>query len=117
MKTLNVLLLAPFLLVGCYNISSYTTLQYINSNNEETINNEQTEVVVHDCPLYVPLPPIVLPDVPVDKIRKAALKNDQEVINLMTKHIRELRERVATRKKEELEHYQNYLIKCNTEVK
>lgn len=90
--------------------------QYI-YNTEITTTHESSLTKHAECPKYAPLFLQPVPEVPIDKLRAAADKGDHEVILVMTKHIKELREHIAKRKKEEQTHYETYLKSCATELK
>lgn len=105
--------MALVLLMSCSNITNLDESRHI-YNNEYITVNETHNTKKPDCPKYIPLPVYFAPEVPLDKIKRAANKSDHEVVLLMTAYIKELREDIARRKKDEQLHYDNYLNNCQT---
>lgn len=103
-------------LAGCSSVGDITYNQSIHSNDYVTIT-APTPARTSDCPRYTPLPPFNPPDVPLEKLRSALDKNDHEVIIELTKYIRELRESISKRKKENIQHYENYSKSCAQQLK
>ena len=110
------LLLGLLLLTGCSNMGNLNRTQHIYNNEYITIHESSTAKTA-ECPKYTPLPTYYAPEVPLDKLRHAASRGDHEVVLTMTKYIKDLRENIAKRKKEEQLHYENYLKSCTSELK
>ena len=104
------------LLVGCSSVGNINrTTQHFYNIEIITVNEPLSSN--NGCPAYAPLPVTVTPEVPLVKLRQAADKGDHEVIVVLTKYIRDLREYIAKEKKEEMLHQQQYLDSCHAEVK
>lgn len=101
---------------GCSNIGNISNTKNI-YNNEYITVHETLSTKEAQCPKYIPLPVYAALEVPLEKIKSAAAKGDHSVVLVMTKYIRELRENIAKRKKEEQLHYENYLKSCQPELK
>lgn len=110
------LLFTMLLVSGCSNMGNIHRTQHI-YNNEYVTVHEAVTAKSSECPKYIPLPIYFAPEVPLEKLRHAATKGEHDVILTMTKYIRELRENIAKRKKEEQQHYENYLKSCTLELK
>lgn len=109
------LLLCSVTLGACSNMANlHVTTQHIYNTKIITIKESAAPDV---CGKYQPLPASATPDLPIDKIRLAADQSDHEVIFLLTKYIRELREYISREKKEELAHHQKYLSDCESTLK
>ena len=108
-KPIN-LLISVLLFTGCSNIGNRNT-QHI-YNTEVITVRENTTSKKSDCPKYVPLATYHAPELPLEKLRVAVDKGDHEVVLAMTKYVKELREHIAKRKKEEQHHYEQYLNSC-----
>lgn len=108
--------LCIFTLLGCSNIANLNrTTQHI--YNTEIITVKDTPQITNSCTVYTPLPVTATPEMPIVKLRQAADKSDHEVVIVLTKYIRDLREYIAKEKKEEILHHQKYLESCQAEVK
>jgi uncharacterized protein YceK len=106
---------ASLLLIGCSSVGTLNqTVQHV--YNTEIITIKEKQDVSH-CPVYKPLPTSAIPELPLMKVRHAADNNEREVVVILTKYIRDLREYIAKEKKEELLHHKKYLDSCSTEVK
>lgn len=108
----------PILLAlsGCSSVGNVTYNQSIHNNDYVTITNT-APARISDCPKYIPLPPFMPPDVPLEKLRGALDKNDHEVIVELTRYIRELRESISKTKKENTQHYEAYSKSCSQQLK
>lgn len=105
-----------FMLSGCSNMGNTKHItQYI--YNTEIVTIKEPTIPTKECPPYVPLSVTITPEVPIVKIRQAADKSDHEVVIVLTKYIRDLREYIAKEKKEELIHQQQYLSNCDSTLK
>lgn len=110
------LLTAVLFLTGCSNMGNHTQTQYI-FKTENVTNKEAQAVKVEACEKYTPLPVYLPPEIPLDKLRQATHEGEREVIIELTKYIKEIRESVVKRKKDERIHYENYLKTCPAEAK
>ena len=114
MKNTIVFIIMATALLGCYNVGSYS--QYV--SNETNLNVYPVYATGSTgCAPYVRLTSKPLPELPFEEIKQAKLKSTGEAEAIMVKHIRELREYVVGRNKEEDAHYATYLSKCTTALK
>lgn len=115
--TKHLILLFTLLLVsGCSNMGNLSRTQHVYNNQYITIH-EPAPIKSTECPKYLPLPTYFAPEVPLDRLRQAASKSDHDVVLAMTRYIKELRENIAQRKKDEQAHYDNYLKNCSDQLK
>lgn len=103
-------------LTGCTSTLSVPHTHYV-TNNEFIILTSELDDGADTCPIYVPLPAFIAPDVPMDRLRQAAATNEKSVVLELTQYIRELREHISARKKDEQTHYQNYVDTCKDQLK
>ena len=118
MKNRYSIILATTMLTGCFNTSVSTNTHYI-QNNKYSVVSEYIATVekTTGCDFYIPLPASPPPDIPVDKIRKSTGDTDKQTLNILTVYIKDLREHMVNRKKEEAVHYEAYLKTCKLAVK
>lgn len=110
--------IATILLTGCYNTSNYNS--YISYNTapgtvevqgiKETKSQDGTQT---GCGIYVPLVHPPLPEVPIEKIKRASDINPNEIKDILTEHIRDLRVHAVNIRVAEQSHYKEYLKKCS----
>lgn len=117
MKTLPSIVLAVSMLTGCFNTSTFTNTHYTQSNEYNFLSQSKEVSKAPICPMYVPLPIVLPPEIPVEKIRKNKVISDKEMLYILTKHIKDLREHIANRKKQEAMHYESYLLECTSSLK
>lgn len=118
MKQYLSILLIPTLLMGCYNIGSYT--HYV--QNDTVITTGEHKQIEHEhtrstCPLYVPPVHAQLPEIPLDEIKRVSSKSDREVQAILASHIKALREYAVNRRREDELHYKRYLSECSNPLK
>lgn len=109
--------IATILLTGCYNTSNYNS--YI-SYNAPTLSSEVPDIketknptgTQTGCGIYIPLVHPALPEVPIDKIKRASDISPYEMKSILTDHIRDLRVYAVNIRVSEQAHYKEYLKKC-----
>ena len=110
------LVLCSFFLLSCSNVGNGNRIIRHAHNTEIKASKDAAEYD-KTCPIYTLPAATVAPEIPVDKIRSAANKSDGEVIAMLTKHIRDLREYISKEKREAIIHHQKYLTICEFELK
>lgn len=110
------LLAAVLFLTGCSNMGNHTQTQYIFKT--ENVTQKETPVPKRQgCAKYIPLATYLPPDIPMDKLKQAIHEGEKETILELTRYIRDIRESVVKRKKDEKLHYEDYLKTCPDEAK
>jgi hypothetical protein len=118
MKQYLSILLIPALLMGCYNIGSYT--HYVQNDSRTTsapVPVPEHEHTRSTCSLYVPPVHPPLPEIPLDEIKRVSSKNDKEVQAILASHIKALREYAVNRRREDEVYYKRYLSECANPLK
>jgi hypothetical protein len=117
MNTYHSALIAAFVLTGCFNTSISTTTNNAQINDYSRVSQSNTIEYKSVCKLYVPLPAAIPPDIPVDKIRKSINGDNIQTLIILAEHIKQLREYIVFRKKQEALHYDAYLKECSIALK
>ncbi len=119
---LYMLFIIPFL-TSCYNVNSYSNYvkneTYTVSREEKSTKESKTMATepTFKCDTYIPLPVAAMPEVPIDKIKNLQSKSEKEIQSILVSHIKELREYISNKKKQDAEHYQSYLESCAISLK
>lgn len=114
MKNTFSLIMVTISLLGCYSVGGHT--QYVNNETNLSVYPVYSSSN-SNCGLYLPLQSKPIPELPFEEIKQAKLHSTGQAEAIMVAHIRQLREYVVNRKKEEDAHYAAYLSKCALALK